>query len=974
MKHFPNYTLGCLLGLASFCSAQVVSATPEVEEFMEALTAFPKAHANLQEDARIEASQKAFFQLSVDFPVLTDWVMQDAGAEAWKLVLPEQRTEIIEQLFAAHGVDQSGSLAEYVELCQLRRAERLETAIQEWAPFVFTEGATIRNSFFGYTEGLSDARAERFFEPGGRLSVFAFDEGTVYGSAQALIDDPHGMLRDVDLSFDKEKLAFAWKKSDRLDDYHIYEYDLASGDTKQLTFGLGRADYEPIYLPDGDLVFASTRPEQSVPCWLTEISNLYRMDGEGRYVRRLAVDQVHTIYPQLLNDGRLTYTRWDYSDRAQVYPHPIFSMNPDGQGQSVYYGGNSWFPTSLLHMRPIPGSDKTMAIASGHHTHQNGKLAIIDVNEGRDEGVGLHLIAPKREHGYVPGAGLSSPVVKDRWGQEGDQFRFPYPLSEHEFLISYQPDYGFDPKWHKSKRYRGSNHYGLYWMNADGERELLWRAPDLGVHRMVSMKRKAETKLIPDTVDYTKDTGTYFVQDVYQGYGLAGIERGEAKTLRVVEIDYRAAPMGQKWCGGPGGGAMNSTPVSIGNGTWDVKRILGDAEIYEDGSALFEVPAMASIYHQVLNEKGQVIQSTRTWDTLRPGETKSCIGCHEKPNHAPQPTNSIALDRGAQKLKPFYGETRGFSFIKEIQPILDRNCIDCHDGSKDECMDLRGIATDGKTKNKRKWTRSYLNLTEVELDKSGSYRKRVPEEGLVSWVSQMSRPDELAPYSAGSAKSPLVQMLEAGHHDVTLTEEDYHKLYAWIDLLVPFSGDYREGHAWTETEMAYYDYYEDKRHAQHAEEAQNIVDYLAKSGVHPVENEMTAAFTRAKYGSMLQDLMLSPDSDQQYSLNEQPASLIETLTLRTDATERVHVRLRDLNSDKIYKGVDIEPGKTVNLRFPQAIHTGDSVLECSVPGVTLTVVDALGVRFAELPGNDSNRRHPYAGAQPTPVSFKSKSK
>lgn len=125
---------------------------------------------------------------------------------------------------------------------------------------------------------------------------------------------------------------------------------------------------------------------------------------------------------------------------------------------------------------------------------------------------------------------------------------------------------------------------------------------------------------------------------------------------------------------------------------------------------------------------------------------------------------------------------------------------------------------------------------------------------------------------------------------------------------------------------------------------------------------------------MLQDLTLSPNNYQQYSLNEQPASLIETLTLRTDATERVHVRLRDLNSDTIYKGVDIEPGKTVSLRFPQAIHTGDSVLECSVPGVTLTVVDALGVRFAELPGNDSNRRHPYAGAQPTPVSFKSKSK
>ena len=308
-----------------------------------------------------------------------------------KIVLPERRAAIVQQLFHAHGRSESSSLKDYLQLCEQRRAIRLESVIQDWAPFSFTEGETIRNSFFGYTEGLSDARAERYFKAGARLSIFAFDEGSIYGSVRPLIEDPHGMMRDVDISFDQERLAFAWKKSDRLDDYHVYEYYLATGDTKQLTFGLGRADYEPIYLPDGDLVFVSTRPEQSVPCWKSEISNLYRMDGEGRYVRRLAIDQVHTIYPQLLTNGRLSYTRWDYSDRGQVFPHPIFSMNPDGQAQRVYYGGNSWFPTSLCRMRPIPGSHKTMAIAAGHHTHQNGKLVIIDVNEGRDEGGGASL-------------------------------------------------------------------------------------------------------------------------------------------------------------------------------------------------------------------------------------------------------------------------------------------------------------------------------------------------------------------------------------------------------------------------------------------------------------------------------------------------------------------------------------------------------------------------------------------------------
>ena len=106
---------------------------------------------------------------------------------------------------------------------------------------------------------------------------------------------------------------------------------------------------------------------------------------------------MHTLYPQVLENGRIIYTRWDYSDRGQNYPHPLFNMNPDGTDQRVYYGGNSWFPTSLLHARAIPGTDKVMAIAAGHHTRQHGKLVVLDVTEGRDEGKGMHFVAPKEK-------------------------------------------------------------------------------------------------------------------------------------------------------------------------------------------------------------------------------------------------------------------------------------------------------------------------------------------------------------------------------------------------------------------------------------------------------------------------------------------------------------------------------------------------------------------------------------------------
>ena len=226
----------------------------------------------------------------------------DAGLwpECWQTY--RRRTEIRALRFAAHG--RSTGFTDDRHGCAISvEPERLKTAIDEWAPFAFTEGETIRNSFFGYTEGLSDARAERYFKAGARLSVFAFDEGSLYGSARPLIDDPHGMMRDVDLSFEKDKLAFAWKKSDRLDDYHVYEYDLATGDTAA-DLGLGRGILNRSTCPTA-ISPVSTRPEQSVPGNLRLV--IAPNGREGRYVRRLAIDQVHTVYPQLLTDGQPRY-------------------------------------------------------------------------------------------------------------------------------------------------------------------------------------------------------------------------------------------------------------------------------------------------------------------------------------------------------------------------------------------------------------------------------------------------------------------------------------------------------------------------------------------------------------------------------------------------------------------------------------------------------------------------------------------
>ena len=204
--------------------------------------------------------------------------------------------------------------------------------------------------------------------------------------------------------------------------------DLKTREVKQLTFGKGHADIEGIYLPDENILFNSTRSGSAVDCWFTEVSNMYLCDREGRYMRQVGFDQVHTTTPTLLDDGRVVYTRWDYNDRGQVWAQPLFQMNPDGTGQAEYYGMNSWFPTTVAHTRQIPGTRKVMTVFMGHHNPQHGKLGIIDPEAGRDENEGVMFVAPVRK----PEAGRI-----DSYGQFTTSFSILSPLNETEFLISY---------------------------------------------------------------------------------------------------------------------------------------------------------------------------------------------------------------------------------------------------------------------------------------------------------------------------------------------------------------------------------------------------------------------------------------------------------------------------------------------------------------------------------------------------------
>ena len=114
------------------------------------------------------------------------------------------------------------------------------------------------------------------------------------------------------------------------------------------------------------------------------------MDADGENIRQLCFDQDHDWCPTVLNNGRVLYIRWEYTDMPHSNTRLLFHMNPDGTEQMEYYGSNSYWPNSIFYARPIPGHPtKVVAVVGGHHGEPRmGELVIFDPARGRREADG----------------------------------------------------------------------------------------------------------------------------------------------------------------------------------------------------------------------------------------------------------------------------------------------------------------------------------------------------------------------------------------------------------------------------------------------------------------------------------------------------------------------------------------------------------------------------------------------------------
>ena len=553
-------------------------------------------------------------------------------------------------------------------------------------------------------------------------------------------DEPR-MIADVDLHWDADRMLFSMIGDHNR--WQIWEIGADGAALRPVTKGEHPDvdNYDACYLPNGRIVFDSTRVFQGIPCvgGGDDVANLFVMDERGENIRQLCFDQDHDWCPTVLNNGRVMYTRWEYSDTPHYFSRLLFHMNPDGTAQAEYYGSNSFWPNSIFYARPIPDHPtQVVAIVSGHHgVPRMGELVLFDPAEGRFEADGVVQ--------RIPGWGEEvEPVIVDQLvNASWPKFLHPWPLSDKHFLVAAQPT--------------ASDPWGIYLADVFDNLEPIAELPGFALLEPIPMRGRPIPPVVPDRVEPERDDATVYLTDVYSGPGLAGVPRGSVEALRLYEFHYCYPRMG------------GHKHVAV-EGGWDVHRILGTVPVEEDGSAAFRVPANTPLAVQPLDEDGRALQMMRSWFTAMPGEVLSCAGCHEQQNTSPSARPSLAARRAPSEVEPWYGPTRGFSFKREVQPVLDRHCVACHDGEA-AAPDLRRTLENGWGN----FTPSYLALHPF-------VRRPGPESDY-----HLQKPLE---YHAST--SELVQLLEKGHHGVELDAEAWDRIVTWIDLNVPDHGTWTE--------------------------------------------------------------------------------------------------------------------------------------------------------------------------------------
>lgn len=649
-----------------------------------------------------------------------------------------------------------------------RRQIALANPLADVGPLLFVK--RVPSSFSHQLTQYSGRNAR----PGG--GIFVLDAPGQSLRCRQLGKLPPGSYLAPDISWDGQRVLFSfcqtnpaatdWRTNES-QFYRLYEMAADGSDLRQLTCE-AYDDFAPRYLPDGKLLFLSTRRGGFHRCGRgpCPVHAMATANADGSDVRRISFHETHEWDPAVLNDGRVIYTRWDYVDRHAVFYQQLWSVRPDGSDVRAFYGNNTLNPVGVWEARPVPGSNRVMATAAAHHAMTAGSIILLDVARGVD---GLEPITrltpdvrfPESEapvgHWYNP-VGVTqrpepSPEEK-RW--PGHCYRTPYPLSEDVFLAaySYEPLIG-EP--HANR----ANLFGIYLVDRFGNKELIYRDLNIGSLYPLPLRSRPRPPALPSMLAETEPgEGTFYMQNIYDSWPKLSAGEVPIHALRIVQVLPKTTPHANT----PRVGLANASPG---------KQVLGTVPVEPDGSAYFRAPSGIGLAFQALDERGMAVQTMRSLTYLQPGEHASCVGCHEHRTTAPLTRGvTLAGQRLPSPIEPGPDGSKPFSYSILVQPILDKQCVRCHSPADAQGgIDLTGAPAGEFTV---------------------SYKALAPRVPYSEWkgTPQANFEPLTYPDRFGARASPLMALLLEGHEDVTLSDEELRCLITWMDANALFYGTF----------------------------------------------------------------------------------------------------------------------------------------------------------------------------------------
>jgi hypothetical protein len=605
----------------------------------------------------------------------------------------------------------------------------------------------------------------------GKRVLFAYTEAAGYQPDRRAPEDADGFY-----SYSGLKCTFTEQNG-----WHLFCVNADGTDLRNVTDGRWN-DFDPCWMPNGKIAFISDRRGGFGRCHMTANGGapwftytLHAVDADGGHMVRLSHHETCEWQPSIANDGMIVYTRWDYVDRGFFQAHHPWTTTPDGRNAMAIHGNYPRDfhdrPCMEMNIRAIPDSRRMVAVAAAHHGQTYGSLVMVDPGVEDDDAMApVKVITPderfpESEYGY--------------FCREAS-YATPWPLSEDYYLCVF----GYPSE----SAHDSVENYGIYLLDAFGNRELLFKNPMIACLSPIPLKARPMPPVIPETVEpcpvdpkqprlnldrpgllascaATGDTvaltqfAVVSIQNVYESR-LAWPEGTTIKALRVVQVLPKSTP-----------GRNNP---AIGYGTEkNARAVLGTVPVESDGSVLFYLKPYVPVYFQMLDERGMAVQSMRSDVYVSPRENLSCVGCHERRKSAPPSSGQkkvpLAMRRAPSVLAPEPDGTNPFSFVRLVQPVLDKNCAACHARHPKEAPTLSGVKDD------HPWLPSYRTLKPFAFfyDGGGAFTE-----------------SKTFPGKFGARASKLYALLSKGHHDVKLSPDDLRRITLWLDCNSDFYGTY----------------------------------------------------------------------------------------------------------------------------------------------------------------------------------------